>query len=183
MYERLQQHGHLRNVHIPTFFLNFTVCIKSVSCFCKDWALFSLDKALFGCKTEISINYSVTDLIPLHDSNFTVQANFWLTVMNDICDVGAFSVHVCRPQALPWAHHHKMCRDEEAGRHGWRGRHACKHANIRWKCLRWMYPVWYSLFVDRQLIRDHANFIVKSCRKNCIWTETPFKVFMNKFAA
>ena len=39
------------------------------------------------------------------------------------CDVDAFSVYVRRPQALPWAHHHQMCWDEEAGRHSWGGTH------------------------------------------------------------
>lgn len=37
--------------------------------------------------------------------------------VNAWCWCCASSVHVCRPQALPWAHHHQVCRDEEAGGH------------------------------------------------------------------
>lgn len=38
-----------------------------------------------------------------------------------VCVCASCSVHLCGPQALPWADHYQVCGDEEAGRHRWGG--------------------------------------------------------------
>lgn len=115
------------------------------------------------CRTDCLLGYyhfySARLIQPGDNADITFTCCVWCPSANQILnrlllilwmpDVDASSVHVCRPQTLPWAHHHQVCRDEEAGGHTWGGAHTHMQTStqVHMECvgfqLRWICPLWH----------------------------------------